>query len=100
MRNGDAVLSRYLAEWYTPHLRGRTITDIARRLQESLASMPAESSRPELLYAVEIPQDAYAFGLFAAESADLVTRACEQARLPADRITAAVEALLTEAIPD
>jgi hypothetical protein len=99
MRNSDAVLSRYLAEWYTPHLRDPTITGIARRLQESLATMPAESSRPKLLYAVEIPQDAYAFGVFAAQSADLVTRACQQAGLPADRITAAVEAPLSDATP-
>jgi hypothetical protein len=62
--------------------------------------MPAESNRPELLYAAEIPQDAYAFAVFAADSADLVTLACQRAGLPSDRVTAAVEAPMTDAIPD
>ncbi len=92
MPNGDTAPSRYLAEWYTPHSCVRRIADIAQRLRQSLATMPTESHRPELLYAAEIPQDAYAFGVFAAESSEVVTHACRQAGVPADRVTAAVEA--------
>lgn len=89
---GDVNPCRFLAEWYTPLLRQRSIIDVAACLRESLASLPGEVSAPELLVAVEIPQDSYAFGLFAASSADHVARACQHAGLPADRITAAVEA--------
>lgn len=92
MPTGNAIPYRFLAEWYTPVLRQRSITDVATRLRESLAGMPGEPPPPELLVAVEIPQDAYAFGLFAATSADLVARACQLAGMPADRVTAAVEA--------
>jgi hypothetical protein len=91
MRNSGGASSRYLVEWYTPHLRDSAINDIAQGLQRSLAALPTEHVRPELLYAVEVPQDGYAFGVFSADSADLVTRACQQAGLPADRVTAAVE---------
>jgi hypothetical protein len=91
MPTSDVNSCRFLAEWYTPLLRHRSITDVARRLRESLASMPSEPPPPELLVAVEIPQDGYAFGLFAASSADVVNRACQQAGTPADRVTAAVE---------
>lgn len=92
MPNGDTAPSRYLAEWYAPHSYVGPIADVAQRLRQSLAAMPTELSRPELLYAVEIPQDAYAFGVFVADSPEVVTHACLQAGVPADRVTAAVEA--------
>jgi len=92
MQTGDAVPSRFLAEWYTPHLSGRAITDVAQCLQQSLAALPTQPHRPELLYALQVPQDAYAFGVFAADSAETVAQICRHAGLPADRITAAVEA--------
>ena len=88
----DAAVSCYLAEWYTPALSAHPIADIARCLRQSLASMAAECHRLELLYAVEVPGDAYAFGVFAADSADLVARACTNAGVPADRVTAATQA--------
>jgi hypothetical protein len=100
MRNDvEAPLARYLVEWYGPHLRGLAIADVARSLRQSLATMPGGPNRPELLCAVEIPEDAYTFGLFAAESADLVADACQQAGLPADRVTAALEAPATRDDP-
>ncbi|MDR3664500.1 MAG: hypothetical protein P4L86_29635 [Mycobacterium sp.] len=92
MRSDDAVPLRYLVEWYTPHLHGRAIADIAQCLRRSLDAMPTPAHSPALLYALEVPQDAYAFGVFSADSADAVAQACEQAGLPADRVSAAVEA--------
>jgi hypothetical protein len=100
MANEDAALSCYLAEWYSPRLRDQPITDIARLLRSSLATMAGERSRPQLLYAVEVSEDAYTFGVFAAESAELVTHACQLAGLPPDRVTAAAQAPPTEATTD
>jgi hypothetical protein len=88
----ELPLARYLVEWYNPHLRGRAIIDVARCLRRALATMPGEANQPELLCAVQVPQDAYTFGLFAADSADLVAEACQQAGLPADRVSPALEA--------
>ncbi|BBX62698.1 hypothetical protein MSAS_18720 [Mycobacterium saskatchewanense] len=93
MPNGERARSRYLAEWYTPRLSVQRIGDIAERLRRTLAAMPGEPNAPQLLYAVEVPRDAYAFGVFAADSPEVVLHACQQAGLPADRVTAAVEAL-------
>jgi hypothetical protein len=92
MGSQDAAVSCYLAEWYTPALPDHPIADIARCLRQSLTIMAAECHQLELLYAVEVPGDAYAFGVFAADSADLVARACLHAGLPADRVTAATQA--------
>jgi hypothetical protein len=92
MRTDDAASLRFLAEWHTPRARGRAITDVAHCLRESTGAMPAAAHPPELLYALEVPQDAYAFGVFAAESAEAVAQVCLLAGIPADRISAAVEA--------
>jgi hypothetical protein len=97
MRTDDDAPSRYLVEWYAPGLRGRAITEIALRLRRSLASMPAPDHAPTLLYALEVPQDAYAFGVFSADSADEVALVCQQAGLPADRVSEALEAPAAEA---
>jgi hypothetical protein len=83
--------SRYLAEWYTPRLHGVSLADLAASLKQSLAAMPDQRGRPELLYAIEVPQDAYAFGVFVADSVDLVVTACRRAGLAADRVTPAIE---------
>ena len=92
MGTDDAAPLRFLAEWHSPRVRGRAITDVAQCLRRSTATMPAQPDRPELLYALEIPQDAYAFGVFTAESAEAVAQVCMLAGVPADRISAAVEA--------
>ena len=92
MRSDGAASRRYLVEWYSPQLRGWAITDIADCLRRSLASLPSSAQPPALLYALEVPQDAYAFGVFTAGSADAVSQVCEQVGLPADRVSPAVEA--------
>ena len=92
MRTDDSASLRFLAEWHTPRVRGRAITDVAQCLRRSTVAMPAAAHPPQLLYALEVPQDAYAFGVFAAESADAVAQVCLLAGVPADRISAAVEA--------
>jgi hypothetical protein len=93
MRTDDAASLRYLAEWYTPQLHGRPISDVARCLRRSPPAQRVEACPPELLYALEIPDEFYAFGVFAADSADAVAQLCQQAGLPADRVSIAVEAV-------
>jgi hypothetical protein len=93
MPTDDAVSLRYLVEWYRPHIRGRAITDVADRVRRAVAALPSSAQPPALLYALEVPQDGYAFGVFTADSADAVSQICQQAGLPADRVSAAVEAL-------
>ena len=42
---------------------------------------------------LEVPQDAYAFGVFAADSATEVADVCERMGHPADRVSTAIDAL-------
>lgn len=82
---------RYLAEWYNSQLQGRAIAEVVQSLRRSLAALPSAVHPPELLYALAVPQEAYAFGVFSADSADAVAELCQKAGLPADRVSAAVE---------
>jgi hypothetical protein len=91
MPTDDATPLRYLAEWYRPRREGWAIAEIALRLQRSRAATSTPVQPPELLYAFEVPQDDYAFGVFTAESADAVVTACQQAGVPPQHVSAAVE---------
>jgi hypothetical protein len=92
MRTDDHASVSYLVEWYTPHLHGRPISDVVTCLRRWLATQPAAVQPVELRYALEIPDEAYAFVVFAADSAEAVTELCQGAGLPPDRVCAAVEA--------
>jgi hypothetical protein len=85
--------SRYLAEWYMPSTRGPAISEVAQSVRRALAELPGAAHPAELLYALAVPQDAYAFGVFTADSADAVALVCEQIGHPADRVSAAVDGL-------
>jgi hypothetical protein len=82
----------YLVEWYRPGLATSPIADTAAMLDDCAASMSTADSTVRLLSVLAVPADDLCFGVFTADSADLVVRACEQAGLPAQRLTPAVDA--------
>ena len=64
--------------------------EAAGRLTEGAASTSAGGVQIRLLMAMAIPTDDYAFGVFAAESAETVEQVCADAGAPADRVSPAV----------
>jgi len=88
----------YLVEWYGPGRRTESIGAIAVRLTECAASISAARAPVQLLMALDIPDDEYVFGVFAAESPDVVAEACARAGMPAERISAAIDAGIAPAI--
>jgi hypothetical protein len=86
----EPSLGRFLVEWYGHRTSARTIGDAAERLNDGAASISAHGAQIRLLLAFAIPTDDYAFGVFAAESADTVAQICAGAGVPPDRISAAV----------
>ena len=86
---GNAGMERFLVEWYGPQTLTRNIDETAGRLNDA-ASIAARGSRIRLLMAMAVPADHYAFGVFAAESADAVAQVCAEAGTPAERISAAI----------
>jgi hypothetical protein len=85
-----ADLERFLVEWYGPRTPVRFIEETAGRLNDGAASVAALGVQIRLLMALAIPADDYAFGVFAAESAEAVAQLCADAGAPAERISTAV----------
>lgn len=90
MAIADAGLERFLVEWYGPRAPTRSIDETADRINDGATSTSALGAQIRLLMAMAVPADDYAFGVFAAESAETVARVCADAGAPAERISAAV----------
>lgn len=75
----------FLVEWYGP---AATVGEAAKRLSSGLES--TEGAQLRHLMTVAIPDDDYAFGVFAAESADIVRQVFVDAGAPPDRISPAI----------
>ncbi len=83
-------LDLFLVEWYGPQGKADFIGETAGRLNDSTTATSAGGAQIRLLMALAVPADDYAFGVFAAESAETVAQVCAAASAPAGRISAAV----------
>ena len=90
MATGAPDLGRFLVEWYGRRASVGAMGEAAGRLSDGAASITAQGTEIRLLMALAVPTDDYAFGIFAAESADTVAQVCAVAGAPADRISLAV----------
>jgi hypothetical protein len=79
---------RYLAEWYRPDVTGATLDDVVGRLKRGAA----EDDAVRVVMALSVPSDEVVYCLYAARSEDDVLAACVRAGIPAERITADVDA--------
>ena len=86
------VATRYLVEWYRPNLTRQLIDDMVAGLDKATANMSAEGSAVSLLLTVAVPADEVLYGVFAAESPDVVRAACERAGSLAERMSADIDA--------
>jgi hypothetical protein len=88
----DPLQRCFLAEWYQPAAVNRDIDQIAALLRETAERVQGEGHPIRLLATVAAPTDQVLYGLFVAESADIVTRVCLGTGWPADRITSDIRA--------
>jgi hypothetical protein len=85
----------YLAEWYRPDVTAQPVDDIAAQLDAGVASLCAEGTPVQLRVTMVVPTDEVLYGLFLAHSPEVVVQACQRAGIPADRLSADVDALMT-----
>lgn len=83
-------VERFLVEWYGARAPAQSIDETAWRLNDGAASVSASGKRIRLLMALAAPADDYAFGVFAAESAETVAQVCADAGAAAERISPVV----------
>ncbi|MFZ0712752.1 hypothetical protein [Mycobacterium sp.] len=88
MSVGETGVRCFLVEWYGPAAIACTVGEAAKLLSSRLES--AEGAQLRRLMTVAIPDDDYAFGIFAAASADAVEQVCIEAGARPDRISAAI----------
>jgi len=88
----DRLQRCFLAEWYRPAVVNRDIDEVAAALGDTVARLHSQGHPIRLLAAVAASTDQVLYGVFAAESADTVTRACRGAGWPADRISSDIRA--------
>lgn len=86
----DTATAPFLVEWYGPRAPADSISETARRLNDRAASISAGGRHVRLLMAMGVPSDGYAFGVFAAASAQIVEELCGEAGVPPERISVAV----------
>jgi DNA-binding CsgD family transcriptional regulator len=68
----------------------RSTGEAVDRLNTCAASTSTRGQQVRLLTVMAVPADHYAFGVFAAESAELVAQVCDDAGAPAERISSAI----------
>jgi hypothetical protein len=95
MRSARSQRQCYLAEWYCPEVSEQPVDDIATQLDAGVAMMRAEGTPVRLLATVAVPTDEVLYGLFAAQSPEIVEEVCQRAGIPADRLSAGVDAPMT-----
>jgi hypothetical protein len=86
------VATRYLVEWYRPNLTRELIDGMVADLNEAIASMSAEGSPVWLVMTVAVPTDEVLYGVFAADSPDMVRTACERAGSVPERMSVDIDA--------
>jgi hypothetical protein len=86
-----AARGRYLVEWYRLELAEDVLENTVITLEASAATTVGESAPVKLLAMLAVPADEVVFGVFTADSADVVAEVCHQAGIPAQRLTAAFD---------
>jgi hypothetical protein len=92
MTTAVPVATRFLVEWYRPNLTRELIDGMVARLNEAIARMSADGSPVWLVMTVAVPTDEVLYGVFAADSPDLVRAACERAGSVPERMSVDIDA--------
>ena len=92
MTTAVPVATRFLVEWYRPNLTRELIDGMVAGLNDAIAGMSADGSPLWLVMTVAVPTDEVLYGVFAAESPDLVRAACERAGSVPERMSVDIDA--------
>jgi hypothetical protein len=98
----DAVddLAYYLAEWYLPELTDKSVDDVVAKLDAAALSVSGEGAPIRLLVTLAVPGDEVLYGVFGANSPDIVSRTCLQAGVPHQRLSGDVGTRIRLPVPE
>ena len=90
--DADRDVAHYLAEWYMPELTEQSVDDIVAKLDLAAANVSDERTPVRLLVTLAVPTDEVLYGVFGADSPEIVTATCERAGFPHQRLSGDVGA--------
>jgi hypothetical protein len=86
----------YLAEWYLPELTEQSVDDVVAKLDVAALSVSDEGTPVRLVVTLAVPTDEVLYGVFGAQSPDIVTTTCRRAGAPHQRLSAHVGTRIRE----
>jgi hypothetical protein len=84
----------YLAKWYLPKLTEKSVDDIGAKLDVAAVTVSDEGTPVRLVVTLAVPTDEVLYGVFGAQSPDIVTATCTRAGVPHQRLSAHVGTLI------
>jgi hypothetical protein len=88
----------HLAEWYLPELTEQSVDGMVARLDAAAALLTDQGTPVRLALTVSVPSDEVLYGVFGADSLDLVSRTCDLAGLPHQRLSGDVGTRIREGL--
>ena len=92
MSTAVPVPTRYLVEWYRPNLTRQLIDQMVADLDKATTILRGEGSPVLLIMTVAVPTDEVLYGVFEADSRELVWTACERAGSIPERMSVDIDA--------
>lgn len=89
----------YLAEWYLPELTEQRVDDLVARVDAAAASAAEAGESVRLLATLSVPADEVLYGVFGADSQEVVSRTCTAAGAPHQRLSAHIGTRIRELHP-
>ena len=89
----------YLAEWYLPELSEQSVDDLVARVDAAAASATEAGTPVRLLATLSVPTDEVLYGVFGADSQEIVSRTCSAAGAPHQRLSAHIGTRIRELHP-
>lgn len=89
----------YLAEWYLPGLTEQSVDVIVARLDAAATTLTAAGTPVRLLITLSVPTDEVLYGVFDANSPDIVSRVCLNAGAPHQRLSNRIGARIRSRVP-
>jgi hypothetical protein len=83
----DDDVAYYLAEWYLPELTDESVDDMVTRLDAAAVALSSAGASVRLLVTLAVPIDEVLYGVFGAESPDVVSKTCLEAGVPYQRLS-------------
>ena len=80
-------LAHYLAEWYLPELTEQSVDDIVAKLDIAASTVSDEGTPVRLIVTLAVPTDEVLYGVFGADSPEIVTATCQRAGFPHQRLS-------------